>query len=116
MTLRTTLYRWDTQPLEKVTEMVARKAVNGLDSVLTQSYFKKGTLVPKHAQEGEMLLYVLQGAIRVQSGPEDTTVREGEVLVIPAGLIHQCECLDDTFVLTFNRDRAAASSMNPVAP
>jgi quercetin dioxygenase-like cupin family protein len=31
---------------------------------------------------------------------EDVTVREGEVLVVPAGASHQAETLDDTFVLT----------------
>ena len=45
MTARARLHRWDDLPLEKVTEMVARKAVPGDESTLTQAYFKKGALV-----------------------------------------------------------------------
>ena len=100
MTLRASLYRWDELLLEKVTEMVARKAIVGAETVLAQSYFKKGALVPMHAHPVEVMLYILQGAIRVHVDGEDVTVREGEVLIVPAGAVHQAEVLDDTFVLT----------------
>ena len=100
MTLRASLYRWDELVLEKVTEMVARKAIVGAETTLAQAYFKKGALVPLHAHPAEVFLYVLQGAVRVHVDGADVTVREGEVLVVPAGASHQAEMLDDTFVLT----------------
>jgi quercetin dioxygenase-like cupin family protein len=100
MTLRASLYRWDELVLEKITEMVARKTIVGAETTLAQAYFKKGALVPLHAHPAEVFLYVLQGAIRVHVNSEDVTVREGEVLVVPAGASHQAETLDDTFVLT----------------
>jgi quercetin dioxygenase-like cupin family protein len=49
-----------------------------------------------------MVVYVLQGALRTQVDREDVTVREGEVLIVPAGVPHQAESLDDTFVMTFS--------------
>jgi quercetin dioxygenase-like cupin family protein len=45
------------------------------------------------------MTYVLQGALKVLVGSEETIVREGEVLHIPAGASHQIEALEDTFEL-----------------
>jgi quercetin dioxygenase-like cupin family protein len=103
MTLATAVVRWDELALEKVTEMVARKTVAGADLTLTQAYFKKGAVVPTHRHDEERLIYVLQGALRAHVGDVDVTVREGEVLVVPAGVAHQTESLDDTFLLTVAR-------------
>ena len=77
------------------------KGHRGRDSTLTQAYFKKGAWCPLHAHSTEMVVYVLQGALRAQVDGEDVTVREGEVLIVPAGVPHQAESLDDTFVMTF---------------
>jgi len=100
MTPRIARYRWDEVPLDKVTEMVACKTLGGEQLQLTQAYFKKGTRVPVHAHGGERLLYVLQGVIRVVAGNDDVTLREGDLLVIPAGTVHEAEAFDDAFVLT----------------
>lgn len=101
MTRRVNLYRWDDLPLDKITEMAARKVVTSAHSRLMQAYFKKGAIVPVHAHASDVLIYVLQGALRVTVEHEDTTVREGDVLVVTAGARHQAESLDDTFVMTF---------------
>jgi quercetin dioxygenase-like cupin family protein len=101
MTRRIHFFRWEDQPLEKVTEMVARKAIASGHASLTQAYLKKGAVVPQHAHAADIILYVLQGALRVGvEGEEDLIVREGEVAVVTAGARYQTESLDDTFVLT----------------
>ncbi len=82
--------------------MVSRKAVAGAQLTLTQAYFKKGALVPRHVLAYEQLVYVLQGAVRVRADDEDVTIREGEVAVIPGGVVRQAESLDDTFVMVFS--------------
>jgi quercetin dioxygenase-like cupin family protein len=105
MIARATLCRWDDVPLEKITEMVARKAVSVSDLGLMQAYFKKGAVVPRHQRDSDVAVYVLQGAMRFLVAGVPTTVREGEVLVIPAGAWHQSESLDDTFVMTFTASR-----------
>ena len=91
------LHRWDEIALEKVTEMLSRKIVAGDREMLVQSYLKRGCLVPMHAHESEQMTYVLQGALRFLVGGEEITVREGDVLYIPAGVAHQAEAIDDTF-------------------
>lgn len=93
------LHRWDEIALQKVTEMVSRKVVAGDRGMLAQSYLKRGAVVPIHAHDSEQMTYVLQGALKFLIAGEETIVREGEVLHIPAGLPHQSEALDDTFEL-----------------
>jgi quercetin dioxygenase-like cupin family protein len=100
VTRRISVYRWDELPLEKITEMVARKTIVGARVVLAQSYLKKGALVHQHAHLFEQFVYVLQGALRAVVDGEETTVHEGEILQIPGGAAHQMEALDDTFVMT----------------
>ena len=93
------LHRWDEIALEKVTEMLSRKVVAGDREMLVQSYVKRGCLVPMHAHNSEQMTYVLQGALKFFVAGEEITVREGEVLHIPAGVEHQAEALEDTFEL-----------------
>jgi len=93
------LHRWDEIALEKVTEMLSRKIVSGDREMMVQSYVKRGCLVPMHAHESEQMTYVLHGALKFLVGGEEITVREGEVLHIPAGIQHQAEALEDTFEL-----------------
>jgi quercetin dioxygenase-like cupin family protein len=108
MTRRVSLFRWDELALEKVTEMVARKTIAGAEHTLVQSYLKKGALVPTHAHPHTQLIYVLQGALRALVSGEEVTVREGEVLEVPAAAPHQAEALDDTFVLDIRRQESSA--------
>ena len=107
MPRRAALYRWADLPLEKVTEMVARKEIAGADQTIAQSYLKKGALVPLHAHAAEQWIYVLQGALATVVDGERVTVREGEVLQVPAGTAHQAEALDDTFVLDIRGSEVA---------
>jgi quercetin dioxygenase-like cupin family protein len=94
-------HRWDEIPLEKITEMVARKTVTGVARTVVQMYLKKGAIVHRHLHTGEQMIYVLQGALRMRVGDADeVTVREGELLVVPANAAHQAEALDDSFVLS----------------
>lgn len=108
MTREPALFRWDEIALEKITEMVTRKVIAGTQVTIVQAYFKKGTLVPLHAHPVEIVVYVLQGALRVRARTMDESiVREGEVIVVPAGLEYQVESLDDTFVVVVTPATAA---------
>jgi unsaturated pyranuronate lyase len=95
------LHRWDEIALEKVTEMISRKVVTGRQEMVAQIYLKRGVLVPKHSHVSEQMTYVLQGALKFLIDGEEITVREGEILHIPAWVEHQAEALEDTFELDF---------------
>lgn len=91
------VHRWDELPLEKVTEMVSRKVIVGDRQTMVQVYLKRGAHVPLHRHDGEQMVYVLQGALRLAVGGREVTVSEGEVLHVPSGVSHQAEALKDTF-------------------
>lgn len=93
------VHRWAALDLEKVTELISRKIVAGERQMLVQVHLKRGAHVPAHRHDAEQLQYVLEGALRCVAGGEEVVVREGEVLVIPAGVRHQAEALADTFAL-----------------
>ena len=93
------VHRWDEIALDKITEMISQKIVAGEREMLAQTYLKRGALVPMHSHESEQMTYILQGALRVVVGGEEMTAREGEVLLIPSGIPHQAEALEDTFEL-----------------
>ena len=96
-------YRWDELALDKVTDMVACKVIATNHGTVTQAYYKKGTTVPCHQHPRDLMVYVLEGALRIDvdhAGSE--TLRQGDVLVVPAGAVHEAESLDDTFVMTYS--------------
>ena len=75
---------------------------------------KQGAIVPAHDHHNEQFTYILSGALRFwldehADAPGDTyvDVRAGEVLVIPGGVRHRAEALEDTLDLdVFNPPRA----------
>jgi len=94
-----TVYRWADVELEKITEMVSRKEIRSETEVLVQTYLKKGALIPAHEHGRPQWIYVLQGALSLTIGGAAVTVREGDLVRVPAGVPHQGEALDDTFVM-----------------
>jgi len=99
MTSDATLHRWNDLDLQRVTAMITRKVIVGDRQMLVQAYHKRGAQVPMHTHDHEQLVYVLQGVLRCRVGTRDVTVREGEVLHVPAGVAHQAEAIDDTLGL-----------------
>lgn len=113
---RLALHRWDEIALEKVTEMIARKVVTGDRHRIVQTYLKQGALVPVHAHPSEQMIYVLQGALRATLAGEARTVREGEMLQVPAHTSHQIEALDDTFVLDIRGSEVLSTDSGAPVP
>ncbi len=99
MTPDAALHRWSDLRLEKVTAMVSCKVIAGEQQTMIQAYLKRGAQIPVHAHAADQLVYILRGALRCVVGAREITVREGEVLHVPAGLRHQAEAVEDTFEL-----------------
>ena len=93
------VHRWDEISLEKITEMVSRKVIVGGRQMMAQVYVKQGMQVPVHHHESDQMVYVLEGVIRWAVAGRELTLREGEVLHVPAGVRHQAEAVYDTFQL-----------------
>jgi unsaturated pyranuronate lyase len=102
VTNRATFFRWDQMPKETVNDLLDRRLVTGERMMLAHVYLKKGCIVPLHHHENEQITYVLEGALRLWVGEEPAEVvdvRTGEVLVIPSGVPHKAEALEDTLDL-----------------
>ena len=96
---QTTHYRWEDMPKEPVTELLSRRLITSERMMLAHVYLDKGSIVPQHSHENEQITYILKGALHFwigESGEEEVTVREGEVLVITSNVKHKAEALEDT--------------------
>jgi quercetin dioxygenase-like cupin family protein len=100
-TLQATRIRWDEMPRERLNDKLERRYVNGEHITLAQFHLAKGCLVPTHSHSNEQLSHVLSGCLRFRVGAEGrdvVDVRGGEVLLIPPGLPHSAEALEDSVV------------------
>ncbi|MFI5372403.1 MAG: cupin domain-containing protein [Candidatus Eisenbacteria bacterium] len=100
-TLPTTRIRWDDLPRERLNDKLERRYISGEHVTLAQFHLAKGCLVRTHAHPNEQLSYVLSGCMRFRVGAEGkevVEVRGGEVLLIPPGLPHSAEALEDSIV------------------
>lgn len=97
--LAVTWHRWDDIPKEHLSETIERRLINGERMMLTHVYLKKGAIVPQHSHDNEQFTYILEGALRFwigEDGEDVFDVRPGEVLHIPARILHKVEALEDT--------------------
>ncbi len=109
-----TKHAWDSTPLEQLTPLIGRRMIYTERQMMAHVHLAKGAVVPAHDHHNEQFTYILSGALRFWLGehadaPGDTftDVRAGEVLVIPGGVRHRAEALEDTLDLdVFNPPRA----------
>jgi quercetin dioxygenase-like cupin family protein len=95
------LYRWSEVLNEPLNPLLSRQFVSGTQAMFARIELKKGCLVPTHSHPNEQIAYIESGALLFRLGyPGEAeqvhTVRAGEVLVIPGGLPHSAEALEDT--------------------
>jgi len=93
--------RWDDLPRERLGDLLERRFITGEHMTLAQFFLARGCRVTPHSHTNEQIAHVIQGRLRFALGPDQTEqveVGSGEVLVIPPGLFHGVEALEDTVV------------------
>jgi quercetin dioxygenase-like cupin family protein len=108
-----TKHAWESTPLEALNPRISRRLIHSERQMLAQVLLTKGAIVPAHEHHNEQFTYILSGCLRFwigehadQPGEEFVDVRAGEVLVIPGGVRHRAEALEDTLDLdVFNPPR-----------
>ena len=92
--------RWSDVPVEPMNPLLSRAFITGAQAMIARIELKKGCVVPRHSHPNEQVAWVTEGMLIFvlgESGDEQrVTVRAGEVLVIPGGLPHSAEALEDT--------------------
>lgn len=109
-----TKYDWDSIPLEALSPLISRRLITTDRQMMAQVVLRKGAVVPAHDHHNEQFTYILSGCLRFwlgehadSPGDDFVDVRAGEVLVIPGGVRHRAEALEDTLDLdVFNPPRA----------
>ncbi len=91
--------RWADVPAEPMNALLTRAFITGSEAMIARIDLKKGCVVPKHSHPNEQIAWIVEGALEFvlgDDGAQWVTVRAGEVLVIPGGLPHAAEALEDT--------------------
>ncbi len=88
--------RWDSVPLEVMSDVISRKVIAGEKAMVAQVFLKKDAVVPEHHHESEQITYILEGALKFELEGKEVIVRQGEVLHIPSNVPHRAVALEDT--------------------
>lgn len=72
-------------------------SIPGRETVQARIDFDRHTAFGKHSHPGEEIIYVLEGSLEYEvEGQAPITLKAGEVLFIPAGVIHSAKNNTDT--------------------
>ena len=93
------LHRWDSVPVEKMTETVSRQVIHTDTMTVARLTLGKGSLVPRHSHPNEQVSTIESGRARFVFDDGETVVSTGESLQIPGGVPHAVEALEDTVAL-----------------
>ena len=91
--------RWDDEPLERLSDGIGRRMLNGEALTLAQITLAAGAVVPEHEHPNEQIATVVSGRLRFVVGGEEREVAPGESVLIPGGVPHRVEVLEDAVVL-----------------
>ncbi len=90
---------WSDAEVEQLSAGIGRQMLNGDAMTLARVVLAAGAVVPDHRHDNEQIASVLSGRLRFVVGDEDREVVAGESVLIPGGVPHRVEALDDSVVL-----------------
>lgn len=91
--------RWQQEPIEALATGIGRRVLNGEAMTLAQITLSAGASVPLHEHPNEQVATVLSGRVRFLVADEEVDVAEGESVLIPGGVPHRVDALEDSVVL-----------------
>jgi quercetin dioxygenase-like cupin family protein len=73
----------------------------------------KGERTAREVATGEVVIQLLEGALRIEIANHQLTVRHDEAVVIPSGFSHAAEAIEDSFAVqkTGEVDQASDESL-----
>lgn len=86
---------------ESLNPQMTRRMLWGEHLMAAYLEFKKGAVVPVHQHENEQLTYCQSGLMRFTFPDRTLVLRPGEVLLIPGGVSHGAEMLEETVDMDF---------------
>lgn len=70
--------------------------IEGREVLQARVDFAPGAYFPRHTHPGEEIIYVLSGTIEYEIAGKLTTVKAGDVLFVPNGVVHAARNVGDT--------------------
>ena len=98
-------HRWQDLPEDCPMPLLSRRRVVGSQAMLSHILLQEGCRVPAHHHENEQFACVLSGRLRFGLGTREAgdyrevDVKEGEVLHLPANVVHSAYALEDSVAL-----------------
>ena len=90
---------WGSEPIEPLNERIGRQMLNGDAMTLARITLAQGAVVPEHSHPNEQIATVLSGRVRFRLGDEERVVDALASVLIPGGVPHEVEALEDSVVL-----------------
>lgn len=84
---------------DEVSPSYLRKAVYGESLTVARLDVQKGEVTQTHSHDTEEMIYVLKGCWLFHLPDGDVTLRDDQMICIPAGVEHSSEVLEDTVAL-----------------
>lgn len=93
------VHRWHEQSVEELNPSIERQLVHTETMTIARIRLRAGAVVPRHAHPQEQVANVLEGSLRFVLGDEESVVSAGESMIVPGGVAHEVEALEDALVL-----------------
>lgn len=71
-------------------------SIAGREVLQSRVDFAPGASFPRHKHPGEEIIYVLSGTIEYEVAGKPVTVKSGDVLFVPDGMVHAARNVGDT--------------------
>jgi len=91
--------RWNDTPVEQLNPEIGRQMAHTESMTVARILLAAGALVPTHEHPNEQIANVVEGRLRFVVGDEEEIVPAGASVLIPAGVPHKVEALEDSVVL-----------------
>ena len=93
---------WEEMELERLNEKITRQMTSGGSSTVARVLLARGAYVPRHSHVNEQVTMILAGCLKfLFDDGREVFVRPGQVLVIPSGVAHAAEAVEDTVDIDF---------------
>lgn len=111
------LHELSSEPWDHVNERVLRKVAHGARMSVTRYSFAPGGRFPRHTHLQEQITYVLSGRLTFEVDGARHELLAGDVIIIPADVVHAAEADEDTEVVSVvspsRRDEAGVTYVDP---
>ena len=90
---------WNDEPVEQLSPLIERQMAHSETMTVARILLSRGALVPRHEHPNEQITTVLEGRLRIVLGEEERIVSTGASVLMPAGVPHEVEALEDSIAL-----------------